>query len=61
MTHLPTIMHVFLIQGVELTNESYTGDKVKHIEIQSASLFHEGEGSSFVASGVKFELLSEAG
>jgi hypothetical protein len=61
MTHLSIFMHVFLIQGVELTTESYTGDQVEHIEIQSVSLIHEGAGSSFVASGVHLELLSKAG
>jgi hypothetical protein len=61
MTHLPIYMHFFFIQGVELTNESYAGDQVKHIEIQAASHFHEGVDSSFVASGVKFQLLSKAG
>jgi hypothetical protein len=53
-------MNLFLIQGVELTSESYTGDQVEHIEIQSVSHLHEAAGSSFVASGVKLELLSTA-
>jgi hypothetical protein len=61
MMHLPIFILLFHIQGVEMTNESYTGEQVEHIEIQSASLFHEGAGSSFVAAGVKLELLSKAG
>jgi hypothetical protein len=60
MTHLPIYMHLCLIQGVDVTNESYAGDRVEHIEIQSASLFHEVAGSSFAATGVKPELLSKA-
>jgi hypothetical protein len=58
MTHLPIIMLLFLIQGVELTNESYTGEQVEHIEIQSSSTLHEGVGSRFLASGVRFKLFS---
>jgi hypothetical protein len=61
MTHLPVFMLLLFIQGVEVTNASYTGDRVAHIEIQSASLFHEGAGSSIVTSGVKLELLSKSG
>jgi hypothetical protein len=61
ITHLPISVQLFLIQGVELTNESYTGEQVEHIEIQSALHLHEREGSRFVASGVRLELLSKAG
>jgi hypothetical protein len=43
-----------------MTNESYTGDQVEHVEIQTASRFPDEEGSRFVASGVKLKLLSKA-
>jgi hypothetical protein len=61
MMYLAIFIHLFLIQGMELRNESYIGDQVEHVDIQSGSLSHEETGSSFVASGVDHELLSKVG
>jgi hypothetical protein len=58
--YLPTLLHLFIIQGVKMTCGSYIGGQVERIEIQSASLLHDEEAPAHMASGVMLELLTEA-